>query len=161
MAKEPFAQFLDYLMNKYTTLGTYVTNPDNIVIGESMSMVTRPDADFPRLEFLISKLKYDGYTDQRVINQTFRFSVGGHLRRAQDDTTKEDMFDAIKWGRELVKLMYEIHNDVIAGNFPCDGFIQMSGFPEVFMEYELFPKITSVILVAEAEIQLYDDFTNN
>lgn len=162
MANEPLAQFLDTVLTKYRTLGTFATNPDNVVIGESKyGLVNLPDTSFPRLEGLITKLKYDGFTDQRIVNQSFRFSIAGHLRRDQDDTVDADMFDAISWGRELTQLLFTIHDDVVAGNPPCDGFIQINGYPEVFFEYELFPKITSIILIAEAEVQLTDTYTNN
>ena len=164
MAKEPFADFLNAVLKKHRVSpgSSFATNSDNIVIGESKyGLVDLPDECFPRIEGLITKLKYDGYTDQRIVDQAFRFSIAGHLRRAQDETTDVDMWNAIKWGREIVRYLFLLHEDRIAGNLPCDGFIQIGGYPEVFFEYELFPRTTSVILIAEAEVQLVDTFTNN
>lgn len=162
MAREPLADFIENLLTKYKNEGTFATDPSNVVIGESRyGLANKPDSAFPRLELLISKLKYDGFIDQRIVNQSFRISVAGHIRRDTDDTTSEDMYQAIQWGREMVRLLYTFHTDKIAGTSPCDGFIQIGGFPEVFFEYELFPKVTSVILMAEAEVQLTDIFTNN
>jgi hypothetical protein len=162
MAKEPLSDFLETLMHKYVENSTFVNDPTNIVMGESLNgLIHKNDDMFPRLELLITKLKFDGYIDQRNMNQGFRFSVAGHLRRDSNDTIPQDMWDAVRWGRELVQILFTLNDDRIAGNPPCDGYIQMGGFPEVFFEYELFPKITSVILIAEAEIQLSDTFTNN
>jgi len=162
MAKEPLAEFLETLMEKYINNGTFVNDPTNIVMGESINGLVHLNNDmFPRLELLITKLKFDGFMDQRIINQSFRFSVAGHLKRNEVKTTPENMWEAVRWGRELTQILFTIHDDVIAGKPPCDGFIQIGGFPEVFFEYEMFPKITSVILFAEAEIQLSDIYTNN
>lgn len=159
--KEPLAQLLNYLITKFKASCTFITDPTNVIIGETPDLIGLPDTKYPRVEVLIRKLAYGGYADQRIVNQGYRIDVGGHIRRAQDATTEEDMYTAIRFGTELVNLVYSAHTDKIAGTPVCDGFIQMSGFPEMFFEYELFPKITSVILVAEAEIQLRDIYTNN
>lgn len=162
MANEPLADFLETLMGKYIENGTFVNDPTNIIMGESFRGIAHLDDDkFPRLELLITKLKLDGYIDQRNMNQSFRFKVLGHLRREQDETIPQDMWDAVKWGRELLKILYTLNDDRIAGNSPCEGFIQIDGFAEVDIEYELFPKTTSVLLSAEADIQLSDIYSNN
>ena len=161
MAKEPFAQFFDYLITKFKNEGTIITNPDNIVIGESLDFIHKDDSYFPRVEFLVSKLKFDGFMDGRNIEQSFRISLGAHLRRATDATTPEDMYDGIRLAREITKITYGIHLDKISGVTICDGFIQMGGFSEADIEYEIFPKITSVIYFAEAQIQLRDNYSNN
>jgi len=99
MANEPFADFLNAVLEKHRNGGsTFVTDNANIVIGESKYGLAHKNATtyFPRLEALITKLKYDGYTDQRIVDQAFRFSLAGHLKRAQDDTTDSDMWNAIK-----------------------------------------------------------------
>lgn len=162
MANEPFAQFLQTLVDKYSQYSTFINNPENIIIGESCNgLISLPDSSFPRLEILIIKLKYDGYTDQRIINQSFRFSIAGHIKRDYEIVTPQDMFSLIDFGTELTSILFSVHNDVISGISPCDGFIKMGDFPEVFFEHETFPKTSSVILVAEAEIQLIDTYTNN
>jgi hypothetical protein len=160
---ESFAQFLNYILNDIREKSSYIKDADNVIIGESLSMLDKPDSFFPRAELLISKQKYNGWLDQRMLNQSFRFSIGAHLRREHDNTTEEDMFDALNWGQELMNTIYNMHETAIQDgpNTICDGFIQISGYPEIFCEYELFPRITTVILVAEAEIQLLDTYTNN
>ena len=159
--KEPFAQFLDYLITKFTSGCTFVTDPTNIIIGETPDMIGLNDGKFPRLEILIAKLAYGGFLDQRTVQQSFRISIGGHIRRTQDTTTSSDMYSLIQFGTELANLVYSAHTDKMNGVPICDGFIQIGGFPELFFEYELFPKISTVLLVAEAEIQLTDIYTNN
>jgi len=162
MAKEPLADFLDSLINKHIEYGTFARNPENIIIGETLTgLVQKSDDYFPRIEILITKLKGDGFIDQRNMNQSFRISQAGYIRRKENVTIPQDMFDAIRWGREFLKILYMFHDDRVSGIFPCDGFIQISGYPEVFFEYEMFPKITSVVVEAEAEIQLADNYTNN
>ncbi len=162
MAREPLADFIEALMNKYQENTTFVNNPENIVIGESITgFAEMHDDKFPRIELLIDKLKYNGFIDQRQQDQSFRFSVGAHLRREQEETTREDMYTAIRWGRELIRDLFLLHEDRSTGNPPCEGFIQIEGYPEIDYEYELIPKISSVLLVGAAEITLLDTFTNN
>jgi len=161
--KESFAQFLHYLLNDIRDNYSYIKDSKNVVIGESLSLLDKPDSDFPRAEILIQKQKYNGWVDQRVLDQSFRFSIGVHIRRVKDETTEEDMFDALNAGQELMKTIYRMHETVIdkgAGAI-CDGFIQIAGFPEIYYEYEIFPRTTTIILIAEAEIQLWDTYTNN
>jgi len=162
MSRSSFSQFMDFLINDIRANSTYIKDPDNVVIGESLSMLDKPDSYFPRAEALITKRKYNGWLDQRILNQSFRFSIGAHLRREHDHTTEEDMYDALDWGDELMRSIYNMHEVAIqqGPDAICEGFIQVSGFPEVFAEYELFPRITTVILVAEVEIQLRDTNKN-
>jgi hypothetical protein len=161
MADEPCAQYIRYLMNKMLSRGTFVVKEDNLVIGESVDLIGLPNESFPRMEFLITKIKWDGYIDQRMENQSFRFQINAYIRRENDAVVEEDMFMAIRWGREIKRIVSMSHIDRIKGNPPCDGFMQMDGFPEVFPEYELITKITTVIFVGEVEICLPDTYTNN
>ena len=161
MADEPFVQFFKYLMDKMFSKGTFVNNPDNMVIGESIDLIGKDDSYFPRMEYLIDKIKWDGYIDQRMQSLSFRFQINAIYRREEDLVKDEDMFTAVKWATEIKSIISSLHDDVVAGKTICDGFIQMDGFPEAFIKYELFPKTTTVIFVAEAEIQLIDTYTNN
>jgi hypothetical protein len=156
MANKSYAQFMNYLLTDIRSKFDLIPDDKNVVIGESLSLLDKPDSYFPRAELLITKQKYNGWRDQRVLDQSFRFSIGVHLRRAQDETTEEDMYTALDLGSELMSLIYDMHRAKIQGVPICDGFIQIGGFPEVFYEYELFPKITTIILLAEAEVQLQD-----
>lgn len=161
MAKEPFAQFFDYLITKFNAESTFVTSSDNIIIGESLDLIHKPASYFPRIEFLVGKLKFDGYIDQRNLEQSFRITLGAHIKRASDATTPDDMYNAIKLAREITKIIYSINSDKVSGIDICDGFIQIEGYSEADIEYEIFPKITSVIYFAEAQIQLMDNYSNN
>ena len=158
MNRKVYAAFLETLMAKIRNNSEIDIPPKNVVIGESLGMLHFPDGYFPRAELLISKQKYNGFIDQRIVDRALRFSIGLHIKRADNVTTDEDMYDALDLGDNLMKLIYSLHDDAIANGREsiCPGFISMSGFPEIFTEYELFPKVTSVILVAEAEVQLDD-----
>jgi hypothetical protein len=163
MALEPFSTFMEYLIKDLRAHDTTVTDPQNIVIGESMSLIDKPDSFFPRLEILITKQKYNGWIDQRNLEQAFRFSIAGHFRRDQDDVTESDMYKILDWGQSLITLIYRMHDVSVSSGQDAitPGFIQVSGYPEIFAEYELFPRISTTILIAEIEIQLRDTFTTN
>lgn len=158
---EPFAQLMEYIVDKIRTKSTFITNPENVVIGESLSLLDKPDKMFPRAELLIVKDKANGFIDQRQINHSLRISIGGHIKRDQDLTTPQDMYDAVSFGNEIMNVIYTMHEDNIQGIEICDGFIQVGGFNEIFYEYELFPRTTTVIVIAEVQIETYDTFTNN
>jgi len=155
---EPCEQFLSRLMDKLWSQGTVVKLEDNIVIGETLDLMNKPDSGFPRMELLIEKLKFDGYIDQGIHAQSFRFSVGAHFRRKNMDVVPEDMFTALRWGREIKAIVASFHNDRAQGILPCEGFVQLDGYPEITFEHELFPKITSVIFFGEANIELNDTY---
>lgn len=153
---DAFAQFLDYLIKNLKDKCPTLTDPRNIIIGESQSLLDLGHDEFPRAEILITKLKCDGFIDQRSIEQSFRFSIGGFIRRDDFHVSPDDMYAALHFGREMLKVVMESHEDRIRGNFPCEGFQQINGYPEVFYEYEMFDKITGVILNAEAQVTLPD-----
>jgi hypothetical protein len=49
--------------------GSFVKNPNNIIIGETADMFTKSDDFFPRMEILIPKLKFDGYVDNARLDR--------------------------------------------------------------------------------------------
>lgn len=164
MNAEPLEQYLRYIIEKITEKSTWINDPQNIMIGESLSLLDKSDSYFPRAEILITKHKFNGWVDQRNLEQVLRYSIGIHLRREKDDVTNEDMFDAINCGRQMMSIIMNIHNDIISkgASSIANGLIQMNGFPEIFYEYELFPRITTIILTnIETMFQLPDTFTNN
>lgn len=161
MANEPFADFMDYLITNLNSKSTFATNSDNIIIGETINLAERESDFFPRVELLIKKMKDDGYVDQRIVDQSFRFTAIGHIHRAADDTTKEDMFTLIRFARETKSIIYGANTDRRLGNTICDGFKQIGGFTEIDMDFEMFPYISSFLIEGEAEIELEDVFTNN
>ena len=161
MINEPFADFLEHIITKFNTVGTFATNPENVVIGESLDLMRRPDTSFTRIEILVGKLKFDGFDDQRNLSQSFRVGIAGHIRRAVNAVQAVDMFEAIRFAREITKILYSTHTDRLNGIKVCAGFLQMGGYSEADLEYEMFPRVTSVLYVAEAKIQLEDTYSNN
>ncbi len=162
MAKEPLEQFLDNLVMKLSSSNSqFIKNEDNVMIGENTrGLIELPDESFPRVEVLVLDSGDDGYLDQRIVNSSFNVMCVGHIRRDNANTTRFDMFDAIRFGKEMRRIFYVFNQDRRDGIDVCDGFIQMSGFSKTEYEYELFDKITTVIFKADAEIQLADTYTN-
>lgn len=161
MANEPLADFLNYLITNFKSKKTIVTDNDNIVIGEIAGIESKKDTFFPRLEILVNKLKMDGYLDQRNMEQSFRFTVVGFIKRDDDSVTDSDMFDLVKFARETIKIIHQANTDRRNGVTVCDGFQQIDGFTEVHLVYEEIPKMSTFVLEGDANIQLEDTFTNN
>lgn len=158
---EPFAQFMDSLEEKLTGC-SFIDNSENVIVGETYDFFSLGVDDYPRLEILIDKDKGDGYYTQVGMEQSFRASVAGYLLREEEDTQKIDMYNLITFGHECRRLIYQLNIDKETGDAPCDGFIQIAGFSEIFYEYELgIPKVSSFIFVFESNNGLPYDYTNN
>jgi len=157
---DAFAQFIDYLQKKLQVLPT-ISDPRNVIVGETLSLLDLPIEAFPRAEILITKLKGNDFIDQRNLNQAFRFTIAGFIRRSGfsvQNISADDMFASMHFGREILKVILDTHNSVISGEKVCDGFLQISGYPEISFEYEMFDEITTCIVSAEAEIMLPDNY---
>jgi hypothetical protein len=158
---EPAAEFLTYLVSNLKSKKTIVTSNDNIFIGEKANIQMLSDSDFPRLEIVIKKLNGGGYVDQGNIDEGFRVTIVGFIKRDSDDTTDQDMYDIINFARETKKIVYQANSDRGAGTTVCEGFEQISGFSEIFVGYEMAPRTSAFVFEFEAEILLRDTFTNN
>jgi len=95
------------------------------------------------------------------MNRTYRITVVGSIRRETDDTTDQDMWDIIGFATETKKLLYQINDDKRSGTAICSGFIQIGGFTEIDLGYELFPRVSLFVMECEAELQLTDTHSNN
>lgn len=116
---------------------------------------------FPRINLLVDKIKGNGYESQRQMDVGFRFIVVGHLKIDGPDAeewkpTAENCVELIDFGISTMSLIFSMLDDKQSGEVPCKGFEMFSGFPELFIEPELIPKILSFTIVAEAKI-LQDD----
>ena len=159
--KEPLADFMNYLLGKFKANKSYVTDNANIVIGESVDLTMKDSAFFPRLEMIVKKMKDDGYLAQQMMEKSYRITVMGDIRRAQDDTTAQDMWDIIGFANETSSTLYGANTDRRNGVTICEGFMQIGGFTEIALGYELYPKTSSFVMECEAELQLEDIHTNN
>jgi hypothetical protein len=141
-----------------------ITDPLNVIIGETMSILDLPDTAFPRCELLMDKLKFSGFIDQRMLEQNYRLCVSAYMKRPSsdhaEDVTEQDMYDAITFGRKIMKAFMSANDDKLAGRPVCEGFLQMNGYPTMDIEYEMFAPITGILISAEPEIQLIDTYTN-
>jgi hypothetical protein len=157
---DAFAQFINYLQTKLQEIPT-ISDPRNVIVGETISLLDLPEEAFPRIEILITKLKGQDFIDQRNLQQGFRFSLAGFLKRTgfnAQNVSSDDMFQSMRFGREILKVVLDTHTAVISGEPICDGFLQISGYPEISFEYEMFDEITTCIVSAEAEVMLPDNY---
>lgn len=155
---DSFAEYLDYLVRK---LRTNVTDPRNIIVGETKSLMGLYDESFPRCEILVDKLKFDGFQDQRNLLQSYRFSIAGYIRRHGDhpeDVTLDDMVQLISFARKTFRSVMSAHDDKLAGVPVCTGFQKIDGYPEIHLEFEMFDQISAFLMMAEIEVYLPDNY---
>jgi hypothetical protein len=154
----PIGNLLLAIQAKLAT-GSYVTNPNNIKMGESPSildLVTSDGSNFPRFELLIEKDKSNGYLSQRQKEFSFRLSLAGYMQRDSDEVSFSDMVNLTNFGVETRSLIFSFLDDKQAGNSPCTGFSRMGEFDECFYEFEIFPKISAFAFPFEIILILTD-----
>jgi len=153
---DPISQFLTALKAKLES-SSHITDVANVIMGlESIDITELADTAFPRYEMLITKDKMDGYVSQRNADFSFRFEVAGYIKREEEDITFADLKAMTAFAMDTRKLMYSFNDDKQNGASPCDGFLFMGQFTEVFYEFELMGKIGTFLLQMEAHIQLSD-----
>lgn len=150
-------QIFEALVTKLAN-SSYVTDTNNIIIGESLDHSQLNESFFPRLEVLAIKSKEDDYIDQRQISQEFRFSVCGWVRRDRFNNliTKDDMYYLMDFLDDTRKLIKSFNTDRINGIFVCDGFEKVSGYGESFYDFEIIEKLDSFTLIQAIEFTVAD-----
>lgn len=153
-----FSDYFDTLTKKLYR-SSYITDSANIIFGEYPDIQALADSFFPRVEVLLTKCKCNGYVDQRNMSWSLRYGVAGYMRRTNASElmlTATEMGDIINFGKEICDLNYEFLDDKQEGEPPCDGFMMLGEFPEIFAEFELFPKISAFVFEMEAILYLAD-----
>jgi hypothetical protein len=148
----------NYFSALTTKLGTctYITDSNNIIIGESVDIAGLKSSYFPRLEILITKDKGDGYESQRRMRFQFRYSIAGYIMRNSQSVTITDVVNIMNFALNVRALNYNFLDDKQSGNPPCSGFDSLGAFPECFYEWELFGPVSAFILEIEANINTID-----
>jgi hypothetical protein len=141
----------DYFQALYTKLSlcSYITDTNNILIGESVDLLSLSDTEFPRLEVLTYRDIGLGYKTDRKIDFGLHYCIVGYAK----DVSIEYMTE---FGVEVRCLNFQFIDDKILGNSPCHGFISLYGYPELFVREELFGGIYTFMLFMSATIQFLD-----
>lgn len=157
-AESPIALFFEALKSKIET-STYITDADNVVVGETKDLFAHEDANFPRVEILCKVFNGSGYASQRSLDFRLRIIVVGYLKRDSDDVTISDMTNLTNFGIDLSTLIYGMLDDKQNGLTNVPGFLKFSGYPSAYYDFELIPKISTALLEVEADFQLNDTQT--
>jgi hypothetical protein len=150
-----YAEFFQAVKAKLEQ-ATEIIDVNNVYIGESYDLLGRPNSEFPRLEFQIRNIIGEGYYAQRLQDENVSISIQGFLRRGQDDLLQEDMDKLIDFSQEVRSLIFSFHNDKIQGIPVPKGFIQISGYTEMWSEFEIMPKTSTFIFNFAAKFGRHD-----
>lgn len=155
MSDSPYSDYIKAIKVKIEQ-SAFITNSENILIGESFDLLGKPDSEFPRAEYQVRNMLGQGYYAQRLQDENVTVSIQGFMRRAQDDLLEQDMVDIINFGQEIRSLIYSFNNDKVSGNTVPKGFVQMDGYPEMWAEFEIMPKTSTFILNITAKFGRHD-----
>lgn len=133
-----------------------ITNPDNVIIGETIDIFSKNETFFPRLEILIDKDKFDGSVGQRGVDHSYRFTIGGFLRRDRHDVNLTQMLNLVQFGENVVSKIVSFKDDRIHGNPPVPGFLTVSNFTEIWYEFELVEKISTFVTAFSIDVNTTD-----
>ena len=139
--------FSDFITSLETKLKgcSYINDPSNVLMGESLGLNSVTEDQFPRYEVLIDKEKWNGYISQRKVNVEFRFSICGFLFVPDDRYDDKRKFDNMRlvqdFASETRRLIFSFLDDRQAGTPPCEGFQMLGEFPEIFYDFEMFPNV--------------------
>ena len=155
MADDSIVTMLKAVQTKLRT-ASLILDPANVILGEKdpHSLEAFDDDQYPRLETLITKLRINDYPDQKTLDQDFRISTAGYLRRAEHEFTEQDMYDIMNFGTEVTSLLFSFNDDALAGFPPTDGFLFVGGFSDLFMEPEFITKTAAFIIEVEFKLNL-------
>jgi len=150
-----YSEFFEAVKAKLE-VSTFVIDVNNVLVGESYDLLGRPDEEFPRLEFQIRNIMGEGYYAQRLQDESLSISIQGFLRRPTDDLTSAEMDKLIDFSQEVRSKIFSFHNDKITGVPVPKGFIQISGFTEMWSEFEIMPRTSTFIFNFTAKFGRHD-----
>ena len=155
----PIGEYFKAIEAKLQDNSTVATTDSNIIIGETIDLLGLNDDKFPRIENSIEIIKGAGYAAQRDIDFIVRHHVVGYIRRDTDSYDFDDLVELCNFGIETRTFIYGMLDDKQNGNSPCNGFLKFEGFPLIYYDFELIPKISVFIIEVEAHIRLTDTQT--
>ncbi|MFA5395882.1 MAG: hypothetical protein WC346_07745 [Methanogenium sp.] len=140
---------------------SFIQDTTNVLFGEEPILSGLGDEKLPRLETVITKLKCDGYVDQRNLKWTLRLGTAVYFRTDNENYTASlvEMKTAVIYGKEIADKYFSFLDERQAGNPPCNGFEQIGDYPEIFFEKELIPHTMAAIVHIEIELLLPDTET--
>jgi hypothetical protein len=164
---EPIGTYFTNLITKLSTHSAMVGKSNNIVVGACNDLlklfpninsagIEEEVINFPRIEILMDKLKWNGYASQREVDKAITYDVVGYIYRTSDEITLSDQVSIALFGQEIIALNYSFHDDKQKSKLPCPGFLKMGEFPELILDFELIPRISMCLFSASAEYQNKD-----
>ena len=153
------AEMMEWLKAQLIAKSTISTNPDNIIIGESEAFEMKGDDYYPRLEMQIVGSNRTNYVEQREQNRTLTISIQGYIRREDEATTAQDMYDICNFEAETASAVFNIHDQVMADpTLVPNKFIKLSSYTESFIVYEVSPHLSSFMFNFTAEFGACDTY---
>lgn len=114
---------------------------------------------FPRIELDINKARGVGYVCQRTIQWSVRYRIVGYLKKTsiadgqmESNWTEQDQVNIINFGMNTASLIYSMTDE--RNKYP--GFLQFGGFPEIWTDLEIIPKISAFAFNLEVIIDKLD-----
>ena len=134
-------QYMKALVLKIQNNCPFITDPTNVMVGELAEHESLPDAKFPRVEIIVTKLIGSRYIDQYNVEKTFRLNVFGILKRPTDAIVDQDVYNLTRFASNVESLVFSFNTDKINGVEPSPYFVQVEAYGEIFVENEVIPRL--------------------
>ena len=156
---DPVQEFMEYIQETKLKTLPFITNPDNVIIGETGQIddfLNYDVDDYPRIETLFDKQKGDGYVDQTSSDESSRFSYAGYFYYPEEaDALPNDqrMYNLVNYANRTLEALRSVNRDKIDGTAPrC--FIQVGAFYTIDYEYEFIDGVDSFLIALDYKLNL-------
>ena len=136
---------LKWLKELFVSQSTWVTDPTNVYLYESLDLQGRAEEDFPRIEMQILSVPRQQFLAQRLQERLVTVSFQGYLRRDDsNDPTEQDLFDVADFHSQTEALVWTIHDAMIRDDVTLPkGLYEVAGWSDGFIVLEVEPFISS------------------
>ena len=148
------SDMLKWVKANLLSQSTYVTTEDNLLMGESFDFLNMDTDQFPRIEMQIVGSNGREFVTQCVRSRDCIISLQGYMKRGDRPYADQDMFDIADFKAETERIIYSIHNQVLAGapDLPAN-FIQLLAMTEAYIVHEIEPNVSSFLFNFTAEFE--------
>ena len=115
----------------------------NVLIGESLDLLSLSDSDFPRFEIRPLSGPGKGRPSQREVNRDFIIVISGYIKRSSEEVTDNDVLNITDMGETLRTAIFGFIDDAQASNPPCSNFTGIDPYFELDYDWELFGNIST------------------
>lgn len=146
-------QMID-VIEQQLLLSTFVTDPNNVYLGELQGKESWPDPFLPRLEYVIMEENNFEYGSQLLLLPVNWFSVSGFIRvpttEGINDTAlatkaKARAINFVNFFRETATNIFKINTLKLEATAGVDGLIQMHPVYHAELKHELVPFMDSFV----------------